>query len=106
MINCTCIVQAGQSPDRLKVEAQEVLNLFAFKSFGEKAQIAWIPVAEGNGFTAGNPSTCSVVSMTSNEVINPVRRELLLRDLVAAWTEATGVSVDEVVAVITDPIQA
>ncbi len=103
MINCTCIVQEGQTPDLRKGEMLNLLNRFASASFGEEAQTAWVPVAPGHGFTAGKPSTSSVVSITSNEPLNPERRESLLRELVALWTDETGCTVDEVVAVISDP---
>ena len=105
MVNCTCFVQEGQSPDQHRGDIQTLLNTFTSASFGEDAQISWIPVAPGNGFTAGRPSTSSVVSITSNEPLNPERRESLLRQLVALWTENTGCSIDEIVAVISDPVQ-
>ena len=105
MVNCTCFVQEGQSPDQHRGEIQALLNTFTAASFGEDAQISWIPVASGNGFTAGRPSTSSVVSINSNERLDPERRESLLRKLVALWTENTGCSVDEIVAVISDPAQ-
>lgn len=105
MVNCICFVQEGQSPDLHRGEIQSVLNTFTAASFGENAQISWFQVAAGNGFTAGKPSTSSVVSITSNERLNPERRESLLRKLVTLWTENTGCSVDEIVAVISDPAQ-
>ena len=103
MIPCTCVVQAGQSPDQNQTDMQAMLNSFTPEAFGAEANIAWIPVPEGSGFTAGQPSTSSIVSMTSNEALSASRRETLLRELVNLWTDATGCSVDEVVAVIADP---
>jgi hypothetical protein len=103
MINCTCVIQEGQSPDLRRGEMQSVLKSFASRSFGQEAQIAWVPVAEGNGFTAGEPSTSSIVSFTAHEQLSPERRETLLRELVSLWTERTGCTVDEIVAVIADP---
>ena len=103
MISCTCFVQEGQSPDQRKENVQALLERFTSASFGEQAQIAWIPVAAGNGFTAGAPSTSSVVAMTANEPLAPSRRESLLREFVGLWTVETGCSIDEIVAVISDP---
>ncbi len=103
MINCTCVVQEGQSPDQNRGHIEDVLNSFASDSFRETTRIAWLQVAPGNGFTAGKPSTSSVVSMTANEPLSPERRETLLRKLVSLWTESTGSTVDEIVAVIADP---
>lgn len=103
MINCTCIVQAGQTPDQNEAELKAVLSGFTTGSMGEAAQVAWIPVAPGNGFTEGKPSTSSIVSLTANEPLSPNKRESLLRELVDIWTLNTGCSVDEIVAVISDP---
>ena len=105
MINCSCLVQQGQSPDLNKGEIQEAINTFTERAFGSAAQIAWIPVAAGNGFTANKPSTSSVVSITANEKLAPSRREALLREFVDLWTSQTGNSSDEIVAVITDPTE-
>ena len=104
MINCTCFVQAGQQPDLKKQALHGLLNQFTTEAFGAEAQVAWIPVPEGSGFTAGQPSTSSVVSMTAGEPLSAARRESLLRQFVGLWTEETGCSVDEVVAVISDPV--
>ena len=103
MISCTCFVQEGQSPDQHRENIQGLLERFTSTSFADQAQIAWIPVAPGNGFTAGAPSTSSVVAMTANEPLEPSRRELLLREFVDLWTAETGCSIDEIVAVISDP---
>ena len=105
MTNCTCIVQEGQSPDLQKGKMENLLNQFTTASFGQAAKVVWIPIAPGNGFTAGEPSTSSVVSMTSSKPLSAEHRESLLRELVALWTKATGSTIDEIVAVIADPIQ-
>ena len=105
MVSCTCVVQEGQSPDLHKDEIQGVINSFVTRSFSEEANIAWIPVAPGNGFTAGKPSSSSVVSITANRPLPRDRREALLRELVALWTENTDCSEDEIVAVVSDPTQ-
>lgn len=103
MINCTCFIQEGQAPDLRKADLQGLLNRFSISALGEEAQIAWIPVAPGNGFTAYKPSTSSVVSITANQNLDSERRESLLRELVTLWTNQTGCSIDEIVAVIADP---
>ena len=105
MISCTCVVQEGQTPDAHREVMEGALARFTATAFGEDAQVNWIPVAPGNGFTAGQPSTSSVVSMTANEPLDAERREALLRELVAVWTLQTGCTVDEIVAVIADPAE-
>lgn len=103
MINCSCLVQSGQSPDAHKPEMLDFINDFTSRSFGQEAQITWTAVAEGNGFTARKPSTSSVISIVANEPLSSARREGLLKEFVTLWTEKTGASVDEIVAVIADP---
>ena len=105
MVNCMCMVQAGQAPDRAKGKLLAVLNSFTRSSFGQEAQVAWIPVGPGNGFTAGKPSTSSVVAMTAAVALSTERREALLREFVAQWTRSMGCTVDEIVAVISDPVE-
>ena len=103
MIRCTCIVQEGQPADQNKTRLETALNQFTNTSFDEAADIAWIPVATGNGYTERMPSTSSVISIAAKQPLDSERRESLLRQLVALWTNETGCSVDEVVAVIPDP---
>lgn len=103
MIRCTCIVQEGQAPDQNKETLQAALSGFTTAALGEASQVSWIPVAAGSGFTEGKPSTSSIVSMTAASSLSADHRESLLRELVALWTDETGCSVDEIVAVIADP---
>ncbi len=103
MINCLCVIQEGQGPDQKREQLASVLNAFSEEKFGDSLTVNWLPVAKGNGFTAAQPSTSSVLSITANEALSPERRELILRDLVSLWTDYTGCTVDEIVAVVADP---
>ena len=103
MINCLCVIQEGQSADQKRHELASALDAFGRAQLADSVQVSWLPVARGSGFTAGKPSTASVVSLSANEPLAQERREQLLRALVTLWTEQTGCSVDEVVAVLADP---
>ena len=103
MINCMCVIQEGQGPDQKRGELATLLDGYAREHLGDSLQVNWLPVPAGCGFTAGKPSHSSVVSMTANEKLGQVQREQLLRELVRLWTEHTGCSIDEIVAVIADP---
>ena len=103
MVTCMCVVQGEQAPDRRQEEMKTLLQGFSDRAFGEAAQIAWLPVPPGNGFTAGKPSSSSVVAFTANQPLGAEQRETLLRELASLWTEETGCSLDEIVAVISDP---
>ena len=103
MMNCLCIVQAGQAPATNEAALKAALNQFSEKAFGESLDITWLPVAAGSGFTEGEPSTSSVVTMTANAPVDQAARPALLRELVALWTSHTGCSDEAVVAVISEP---
>lgn len=106
MINCLCVIQQGQEPDRKREELAEALNDYGHKHLEDSVAVSWLPVPAGNGYTAAQPSTSSVVSLTANQPLAQERREGLLRELVALWTKETGCSIDEIVAVIADPAAA
>ena len=103
MANCLCVVQAGQTPDTRQAQLTEALNGFSRQNFGEPADITWMAVPEGSGFTAGEPSTSSVVSFTADQPLEQSRRIALLTALSDLWMGGTGCSHDELVAVINDP---
>ncbi len=103
MTRCMCLVQAGQTPDTRQAELETVLIQFAEQAFDKPAEINWISIAEGNGFTAAAPSTSSIVSMTANQPLTQDRRHALLSDLCDRWMDVTGCSLNEIVAVISDP---
>lgn len=103
MIDCLCVIQEGQGPDQQRGVLAAALDAFGAEFLGDALAVNWVPVAAGNGFTAGKPSTSSVVSMTAKAPLSQERREVVLRELVSMWTHETGCSIDEIVAVIADP---
>ena len=103
MINCTCLVQADQQPARREGTLTAALDAFSERAFGAPASINWVTVPAGNGFTAGEPSTSSIVSMTAPEPLDQTIRASLLGELCDLWMAETGCSINEIVAVISDP---
>ena len=103
MIQCMCIVQQGQKPNQQRDELSQLLNSFAEDSFGAKAEIDWIVVSAGNGFTAAKPSTSSIVAFTAPDPVEQGQRVALLTQLCDRWMTATGCSLNEIVAAINDP---
>ena len=102
-LQCTCLVQEGQAPDHHPDDLTAALSDFVSRSFEREVNINWIRVATGCGFTAGEPSTSSIVSMTAPTALEQPTRETLLRQLCDLWMEQTGCSLNEIVAVINDP---
>lgn len=103
MINCNCIVQAGQISADTEAALRANLNDFAQRAFGEPAEINWRAIPERSGFTAAKPSTSSIVSMTANKPLSQDTRAELLREMCELWVSETHRSLDEVVGVISDP---
>ena len=90
MINALCVIQEGQGPDQQRDQLASVLSQFTEEHLGDSMNVNWLPVAAGSGFTAGKPSSSSVLSLTANEPLTQQRREQILRDLVSLWTQQTG----------------
>lgn len=103
MIQAVCMVQEGQIPPQTEASLRSGLNAFSEKAFGEPINIQWVAIPERSGFTAGKPSTSSLVSLTSNKVLERSERKALLMELCDFWMAETKCSLDEVVGVINDP---
>lgn len=104
MIQCTCIVQAGQISEASQAALSGKIDTFTQKAFGAGAEINWISVPQGGGFTASKPSTSSIVSLRAPTPVDQAERGPLLHELCGFWTAETGQSLNEVVGVISDPV--
>ncbi len=103
MTACICMVQEGQiSPQQESVLRAET-SAFAERNFGSPADINWVTVPEGSGYTEGKLSTSVIVSIASDRSLPPSERESLLRELGRIWEQHAARSPDEVVSVIRDP---
>ncbi len=103
MTRCLCLVQQDQTPEAKRAQLQQGLQRFSEGAFGQAADITWISVPAGSGFTAAAPSTSSIVSFTADQPIEQDERVSLLGELCDLWMQETGCSLAEIVAVISDP---
>ncbi len=103
MINCTCMVQAGQISAAQEQTLRAETTAFGVRHFGAEPSINWITVPEGSGFTEGKPSTSVLVTMNADRALSLAEREPLLRELGDIWQKHANRSPDEVVTVISDP---
>ena len=106
MIPCTCLVQEGQISAASEAVLREKLDAFSQKTFGAGAEINWIAVPQGGGFTASKPSTSSIISMRAPTAVDQAERAPLLHELCEFWIAETGQSLNEIVGVISDPVAA
>lgn len=97
------MVQQGQVPDASAEALKGRLQTFARSAFGEAMDIRWVTIAPRRGFTAGRPSTSSIVSITAASPVDQPRRVELLNEICALWMDETRCSLDEIVAVVSDP---
>lgn len=103
MTACICMVQQGQISAVQEATLRERTSAFAETNFGSPAEINWVTVPEGSGYTEGKLSTSVIVGMTADRSLAPSEREPLLRELGQIWEEHAARGPDEVVTVIRDP---
>lgn len=103
MIPCTCFVQADQIADQRSEALQSRLTEFSERRLGAPAEINWITVPKGSGFTAAKPSTSAVVSFRAASAVPQDERVMFLNEICDLWMAETGCALDEIVAVVNDP---
>ena len=100
-----CIIQAGQAADR-EVQALEAglkrLGRTFFDDDPDDVEVRWTRQAKGWAWTAGEPSTSSIVVRSVPVGYDDVRREAFLHAVCDLWVETTGCSVNEIVATAYD----
>ena len=95
MMICYCLIQEGQiSQEDTQRLATGIENIVE-KHLASGVNLSWVVIPKGNGWKAGEPSTSSLVLLTTPDIEQAARIDLLgaIRDL---WTEVTGCSVDEI----------
>ncbi|HEX2484681.1 MAG TPA: hypothetical protein VHQ66_05250 [Myxococcota bacterium] len=105
MPHYACMVQAGQSAERCRDRLAEGLRELARDAFGdapEQVEIQWISIPEGFGFTAGEPSTSSLVVRSVPVGYPEPRREAFMASVCRLWQDVTGCSADEIVVTALD----
>lgn len=105
MPDYSCIVQEGQTPDRERKALAEGLAKIGQEFFGDApgaTEIRWVVVKKGFAWTAGEPSTSSIVVRSVPPGLPDAEREAFLRAVSELWVEETGCSIDEIVVTAVD----
>ena len=105
MSQYTCMIQEGQTADQRRERLEEGLREIGRSSFGDDSssqEISWSVVARDFGWTAGIPSTSSLIMRSVPKGLPLDRREAFMRDVCALWESVTGCSTNEVVVVAWD----
>lgn len=103
MIPVMCIVQEGEIPLEAEYELKAEIGDFTQRAFAASADIDWIVVPEGSGFTAAEPSTMVIASLHANRPLPSSERISLLKELSEICISKTGRSANEVVTSIRNP---
>jgi hypothetical protein len=100
-----CIIQDGQAAHRKQDALAEGLRRIGRDAFGDDpraTEIAWVVLKEGFAWTAGEPSTSSVVVRSVPVGFPAAQREAFLRSVCDLWTTVTGCSIEEIVVTAWD----
>lgn len=103
MIPVMCILQEGQIAADTEAALKSEIGAFVLRAFGGPADIDWVVVAAGNGFTGAMPSNAIVVSLRASRSLAQGERVPLLETLNEICTSITGLSANNVVTAIRDP---
>jgi hypothetical protein len=99
------MIQEGQSAQRKQVELAAGLERIGRELLGDASpcgEIAWLVIPRGFGFTAGAPSTASLVVRSVPAGFPDVEREALQSRISELWVNVTGCTADEVVVTAFD----
>ncbi len=95
MMICYCLIQEGKiSPEEMRSLERGIENIVE-KQLASGVNLSWVTIAEGNGWLGGEPSNSSLVLLTTPDIEQPARVDLLaaVRDL---WTEITKCTVHDI----------
>lgn len=102
---CLSLVQQDQIAPAVRQQLEVEIGRIAREALGGHAtqiRFVWIDVARGFGYTAGKPSTSSVVGLTVPNGTDDGLRERLLRSVCEAWSRTVGCTLDEIVVNASD----
>jgi hypothetical protein len=97
---CVCTIQQNQISQRTRQDLEAEIRGITRRALGDYAasvQFVWTEVAPGSGYTAGKPSTSSVVGMIVPRGTQQETREPLLRAVCNGWSRIASCSIDEIV---------
>jgi hypothetical protein len=100
-----CLIQEGQRADRRRAELEDGLRRIGQDAFGDDpadSQVAWTVVRRGFAWTAGEPSTSSLVIRSVPPGLPLAQREAFMHRVCELWERVTGCSTNEIVVTAWD----
>ena len=105
MARFVCVVQEGQRADERRGELEQGLRDIGVQAFGDTPgddDIDWRVMRTDFAWTAGEPSTSSIVVRSVPVGLDDDRRERFMRDVCELWERVTECSKDEIVVTALD----
>ncbi len=105
MSHYVCIIQEGQAAEAKRDALERGLRQIGQECFGDDpaaTDVSWRPVRRGFGFTAGEPSTSSLVIRSVPVGLPLKEREGFMRRVCALWETETGCHINEIVVTAWD----
>jgi len=99
------MIQEGQRADRRREKLEQGLRRIGRDSFGDDpaaTEVSWIVLKTGFAWTAGEPSTSSIVVRSVPAGLPLDRREAFMRKICDLWASETGCSIEEIVVTAWD----
>ena len=99
------MIQEGQTAAASVAPLTRGLERISRDAFGEDPgdlEIRWVTVPAGYGFTAGRPSTTSLVIRSVPPGWPSENRVAFMKNVCELWQEVTGCSLDEIVVTAYD----
>jgi hypothetical protein len=100
-----CIIQEGQAPHRKQEALAEGLRRIGRESFGDvpdATDISWIVMKPGFAWTAGEPSTSSLVIRSVPVGLPTDQREAFMHKVCDLWQTLAGCSIQEIIVTAWD----
>ena len=100
-----CLIQEDQAADRSRPALEEGLRRIGQETFGDDpgaTEILWSVQKKGFAWTAGEPSTSSIVVRSVPAGFPADEREAFLHRIVELWESVTGCTTNEVVVTAWD----
>ncbi|BFM17003.1 hypothetical protein R50073_31860 [Maricurvus nonylphenolicus] len=100
MTFCICLLQEGQIPeDTVKQLGEGLEDIVVRNGLGEKLDISWVKIPKGEGWTAGQLSTSSIVTLMAPPIEQDLRVDVL-NAICNLWTDKTDCHINEIIATV------
>ena len=104
MSRYVCVIQEGQAADQRRDALAAGLAALGDECFDDAGAttVEWTVVKKDFGYTAGEPSTSSIVIRSVPVGLPLAEREAFMHRVCDLWSEVTGCSTDEIVVTAWD----